>query len=267
MKLDSIAQAYKTLYESANNSMLYESILFEDRVDYLKSKWPTIDSSHDTGAVHRNASDIVDFMANTIDPTKKKTYTQWLVNRYHGGSFRQEDAPRINQALSDFEQHKHHLPVEQRDIGRYKRVSDIQQAVAPFTGKTGEEIATKKMELAAEKPEPGFVKHYEDPNIKIHELTDEETSKRLFGRPRTEWCTAWEGNSCRFNKYTKEDSDKGPLFVVTRKHDNALFQYHPTSNQFMDKNDDPISDKDFATLKPSLHKAWSQNRHLLSMEE
>ena len=222
MKLDQISEMYLQMHAAANSQQLYEEVLMEDRIDYLKSKWPEINTSHDASAVHRKAGDVIDFMAGAIDPTKNKSYTQWLTHRYNSGAFRQEDAPRVKETLQDFEEKKHHLPAEQRDIGRYKKLSDVRDAVAPFAGKTGEDIQRERMASAQPDEEPGFVKHYEDPHIKVHELKDEKTSQRLFGRPRTEWCTAWEGNSCRFKNYVHEDEDKGPLFVVTRKKDNAV---------------------------------------------
>ena len=267
MKLDEIAKAYKALHEAANSTVLYEELLTEDRIDFLKNKWPEIQSGHDTGAVHRKAADIIDFLANKADPTKKKNYTQWIVNRYNSGAFRQEDAPRIHQTLSDFDAAKHHLPVEQRDIGKYSRLSDIALSVAPFAGKDKEQVMADKMAKQSEEQHPGFDKKYEDENITVHHLHNNETSQKLFGRPRTEWCTAWEGNSCRFDHYTKEYENHGPLFVVTRKKDGAVFQYHPTSNQFMDKNDDPINQSDLKTVLPSLHKAWKQDPSLLGHSE
>lgn len=268
MRLDRIAEIYQQLNESANSMVLYEEVLTEDRIDWLKSKYPEINTSHDPSAAHKSSGHVIDFLAGHMDPTKNKSYSQWLVNRYHSGGFRQEDAPRVHQALSDFEQNKKHLAPEQRDIGRYKRVSDVQAAVAPFAGKGDEEIKSQGMAAKQqEEQHPGFEKKYEDENITIHHLTNEDTSKKLFGRPRTEWCTAWEGNSCRFKHYTEHDQDAGPLFVVTRKHDNAVFQYHPTSNQFMDRDDNTIGQEDLNSIKPSLHKAWAQDRSLLAIKE
>lgn len=266
MKLDKIAESYIKIAEGMNSAVLYEEVLMEDRIDFLKAKWPEINTSHDTGAEHRKASDVIDFMANHMDPSKNKQHTQWLVTRYNRGAFRQEDAPRIRDTLSAFDAHKHLLAPEQRDINKYHKVSDIQHAIAPVVGKTGEDMKAQKMASQGD-TEPGFEKKYEDKDITVHQLHDAETSQKLFTAPRTQWCTAYKGDSCRFNYYTKESAEKGPLFVVTRKNDGAVFQYHPTSNQFMDKNDDPISHEDFESIKPGLHTAWAKDRSLLALKD
>lgn len=264
--MDKIAESYRRIVEETHSSALYEEVLMEDRVDFLKSKWPEINSSHDVGAMHRNPRDIIDFMANHVDPSKNKQNTQWLVTRYNRGLFRQEDAPRVRETLSAFDAHKHLLPADRRDLNKYHRVSDVQQAVAPVLGKTGEHLKAEKM-ASQDANEPGFEKRYEDENITIHQLHDADTSQRLFSSPRTEWCTAYKGNSCRFNYYTKDSHERGPLFVVTRKQDGEVFQYHPTSNQFMDKHDDDISTSDLESIKPSLHRAWEQDKSLLSLKD
>ena len=255
MKLDNIAEAYRLLYITANASDLYEVVLTEDRIDYLKSKWPAINTSHDSSAIHRNPSDIIDFLSSEVDPHPKKAYTQWLVNRYHSGGFRQEDAPRVKEILSTFDVRKSGLPEHMRDIGQYRKISDVAHAVSTAT--------TVPAHPSTMDDEPGFKKNFEDSNIKIHELSNTETSQRLFGKPMTEWCTAWHGSSCRFNE-TVHGDEPGPLFVVTRKKDNAVFQYHPTSDQFMDADNNTVEPHDFESMKDSLHTAWSQNPHLLS---
>lgn len=256
MKLDQIASAYRALYESANNQELYEEILEENRIDFLKQKNPSINSSHDAYAQHRSSDAIIDFLANEADPTKNKAHTQWLVNRYHKGAFRQEDAPRVRQALADFDANKNKLPVEQRDIGKYARVSDIEQAVAPHVGTAN----TKAERLMGQGEHPGLEKKFEDDTIKIHRLTDKDTSCKLFGGT-TKWCTASKDKDRNmFDHY----NERGPLHVITRKSDGALFQYHVNTNQFMDANDDEISSKDWESIKPSVHNAWEQDKSLLS---
>lgn len=255
MKLDEIAKAYKALYESSASQQLYEEILEEGRIDFLKQKFPNVNTSHDPYALHKDPHAVIDFLANNVDPSKNKVHTQWLVNQYHRGGFRQEDAGRVRDALVNFDQHKSKLPVEQRDIGRYGRVSDLENAVAPHIGTAN----TKAERIMGQGEMPGLTKKYEDENIKIHHLHDKATSCKVFGG-ETKWCTASKDEDRNmFDHYNSE----GKLHVITRKKDGAVFQYHVNSNQFMDKNDDPISSKDWDSIKDSVHKAWDQDKSLL----
>ena len=255
MKYDAIAKAYQSLHESAVSQELYEEILEENRIDFLKQKFPSVNTSHDPYALHKDPHAVIDFLANHVDPTKNKAHTQWLVNRYHRGAFRQEDAGRVRDALINFDQHNNKLPVEQRDIGKYGKISDLESVVAPHIGTAN----TKAERIMGQQELPGLEKKYEDDNIKIHHLKDKDTSCKVFGG-ETKWCTASKDEDHNmFDHYNSE----GRLHVITRKKDGAVFQYHVNSNQFMDKNDDPISTEDFNSIKDSLHKAWDKDPSLL----
>lgn len=266
---DTFAKAYISMV-TESFEILSEEMLMEDRIDYLKKNVKSINSHHDTFAAHRSPEDIIDFLADKADPSKKKVHTQHLIRMYNGGAFRQEDAPRVRDALSNFDKYKAKLPEDKRDIGKYSRISDIETAVAPHIG-TASTKAEEKQQLKQNLDIPG--KHelkYDDENISIYHVKDEETSQKLYGSKTanqpgvfpTEWCTAWSGSrECQFKNYHSQ----GNLFAVHRKSDGAVFQYHPKTNQFMDRNDDRISSEDFESLKPSLHKAWSKDRSLLDL--
>ena len=84
---------------------LYEQFLIlEDRLNKIKDIFKNkIDTSHDTLAQHKDSDAIVDHFATHADPTQNKAHTQWIVNLYRQGQFRQEDHPRIREALSTFD--------------------------------------------------------------------------------------------------------------------------------------------------------------------
>jgi len=255
---DAIGKAYAALYESKTSTILYEELLTENaKIDFLKNKYPEINTSHDGYAVHRKASDVIDFLA-TVDPTEKKLHTQKLVQMYHAGKFKQEDAPRVSSALQNFESKKSMMPIESRDFGKYKTITELEHATAPYLNQANTLAARRSVN----KDLPGIHTMYDDEHITIKHVGNEASSQKAYGAPVTKWCTAWNTN-CRYNQYNQD----GPLFAVHRKTDGALFQYHPASGDFMDSNDDKISDADFASIKPSLHKAWSENpRQLLHGE-
>lgn len=267
MKYDSYAQSYLNMLRS-NQEVLSEELLMEDRIDYLKKNVKSINSSHDTFALHRETPAIIDFLASEADPSKKKIHTQHLVKMYNAGSFRQEDAPRVHDVLTQFDKYKNKLPLEQRDISKYSRISDIDMAVAPHIG-TAATNAERKEQIKSSLHMPG--KHelkYEDDNIAVYHLKDEATSKELYASKTakkpgvfpTEWCTAWTDNrECKYNDYLS----KGNMFTIHHKPSGDVFQMHPRENQFMDKNDETISDSDFEKIKDSLHKAATKAPEIL----
>lgn len=264
MKYDATSQAYMNMLHSPEQ--LNEDVLMEDKIDFLKSKYPEINTSHDNYGVHRKSADVIDFLAQHADPTKNKSYLPWVVKSYHAGTFQQEDAPRIHDALSSFDKYKSKLAPEQRDINRYRRISDVSNATAHLT-RTSVTRSEERDALQSDPHIPGkHEKLYEDDHIKIYHVADSKTSQKLYAPAKskhpgafpTEWCTAWldEGNRrCRFDDHNKE----GPLFVIHRKSDGEVFQFHPATDQFKDKHDDEIDSKTFASFEPHLGKAISQN--------
>ena len=268
MKYDLFAKAYLSML---NESMEYlsEDMLMEDRIDYLKQNTKPINSSHDRFAVHRNTHDIIDFLANNADPSRNKVYTQHLIKMYHNGAFRQEDAPRVMEALHNFDRYKQRLQPDQKDIKKYSSVADIENVVAPLLG-TG---ATKAEQLSIEHKRlknnlhiPG--KHeltYDDNNISIYHLKDKETAQKLYAQKDANkpgvypcsWCTSYAPPKTEnaFDQHV----ERGNLFVVHRKSDGAVFQFHPSTDQFRDKDNKEISKEDFQSMQDSLEKAWREN--------
>ena len=77
--------------KSELNALLESIFIFEGRIDFLKNKHKDgIDSSHDSLAKHREPHDIIDHFAANADPSKKKVYTQKIVDWYKNKDFRQE---------------------------------------------------------------------------------------------------------------------------------------------------------------------------------
>lgn len=250
--------------------MMNESILLEDRLQYLKDNTKPLSTAHDTHATHKDTPAIIQHFADHGDPTKNKVHTQYLISLYKAGKIRQEDAPAIKETLSHFEKHKPNLTSTEKQLNakNYPSISDVRKVVAPHIGKAVTN-SEKRDELKNNLDQPG--KHelqYEDDKIKIFHLKDKHTAQSIYGStsdPKpgacpTEWCTSRQTKDNMFDHYNKQ----GPLRVVHRKDDGAVFQYHTQSNQFMDKDDNTISDNDLKTIKPSLHKAWETHPKTLS---
>ena len=199
--------------------------LLEDRVDYVKKINPEIDSSHDVYATHRDPGDIVNHFATHADPTAKKTHTQWIVNQYKKGNFRQEDHPRIKTALEGFEKFKGKL--DKKDINQYKSLSDVESAVEPHMGSA----ASHKEEKRQAKIEGAELVHSEN-GLTVHRI-DTHGAAKLYGKG-TKWCTNSD-DPAAYNEYAKD----GPLYVVHTP-DNQKYQFHLPSNQFKDAGDNEI---------------------------
>lgn len=205
--------------------MLMES--GEGRINFLKQKYAdpnSISSDHDSLAQHRTSHDIISHFADHADPSKNKQFTQWIVQRYHEGNFRQEDAGRIKTALAGFAQHQSKLP--HKDLNQYKTLRSVEDAVAPHTG-----TLSGKQEKKLIKAEGADLIH-ENEHSTIHHIKTEEAACQ-YGAG-TKWCTAGR-NDNRFDSYNKE----GPLYVIQGKKDGRKYQYHAASNQFMDEEDEP----------------------------
>jgi hypothetical protein len=234
--------------------MLNKDILLEDRLQYLKDTTKKLDTSHDTTGTHKETSDIVQHFADNGDPTKNKQHTQYAVGLYRNKAIRQEDAGRLKSALGNFEKYKGKLKPEEKvmSIKNYPTISAIEDKVAPHLG-----TMSSKKEAEKTLDQPGHKNVYEDKDIAIYHLTDVDASKNLYGGGHqrggtgTSWCTAARSDANMFKNY----HDKGPLHVIHRKSDGAVFQMHPDSNSFMDAKDNPISAEDFKSIQPAFHKA------------
>lgn len=104
-------------------SQQYLGLLLENRIQFLKDKNPTIDTSHDALAIHDTPSDIIDHFANVGDPSKNKQHTQWILGQYKKKNIRQEDMFRVRPALEHFDKYKSKL--DKKDINQYKTLSEL----------------------------------------------------------------------------------------------------------------------------------------------
>ena len=214
-------------------------MLMEDRVQWLKDNVPEVKSDHDALAAHRDKDAIIDHWASA-DPHPKKAYTQWAVNRYSKGDFRQEDAPRVTTALSNFDRYKGKL--ENKDINHYKSLSDLEDATEPHVGGA----ASNKEAKRAVKDEGADKIHDDGKGLTVHTLKTHEAAC-AYGAG-TKWCTASKNDSHMFDHYNK----MGPIHVVQTP-DDRKYQFHFNSNQFMDEKDQPVKLEDLTKKHPGLH--------------
>lgn len=223
---------------------LFEQLILEGRIDFLKKQYKDkLSTDHDQLAQHQNSDDIIDHFASNADPTGNKIHTQWILNRYREGSIRQEDHPRIREALSNFEKYKAKLP--NKDIGQYKTLSDVEDAVEPHL----DTAVSKRQETKAIKSEGAQLLHSEN-GVTVHDLKTKEAACE-YGKG-TRWCTAATKHNM-FDSYKQQ----GPLyFIRARDHSGSgaikKYQYHPATQQLMDEKDKPVQSSKLIEHNPEI---------------
>ena len=214
----------------------YSSLLLENRIQFLKDKNQTIDTSHDSLAIHQDPSDIIDHFAEVGDPSKNKQHTQWILSQYKKKNIRQEDMYRVRPALEHFDKYKSKL--DKKDINQYKTLSELEHAIRPHIGTA----ATKKEEKQETISKGRTLIHEADDGTKLYRLEPNEDGKKAsisiyggggdLGGTHTSWCTAADSEYNMFNHYSKQQ----PLHVIHTP-DGEVYQAHPETEQLMDRND------------------------------
>ena len=225
--------------------IIEQQLILEDRLDKIKETFKNkINTDHDDYAEHKDSDKIVDHFASYADPTHNKQYTQWIVNRYNQGNFRQEDHPRIRETLANFERYRGRL--DNKDINRYKSLSDVEDALEPHLG----QAASGKEQKKQIKSEGADLVHDDkDLGVTVHHLKTEKAAC-AYGAG-TKWCTAGK-NDNMFNSYNQD----GPIHVI--QHQGRKYQFHTASNQFMDEKDDSVK---FEDVHPDIAKSLAKSDH------
>lgn len=221
-------------YKQLNN------ILLENRLEVLKDKFNDLDTYHDTLAKYKKAHEVVQYFANTADPTSNKKHTQWILNQYKKKNIRQEDSPRIKETLSNFEKHKNKL--QNKDLNSYKHLNDVEDAVEPHI-----DSKSKREEVKDVKHE-GAEKIHDENGVQVHHLKTKEAACKYGGG--TKWCTAAKKNNM-FDDYNSE----GKIYHVKARDENgkmAKYQFHHESGQYMNSKDEDVDLHELVKRNPEL---------------
>lgn len=204
------------------------SVLNEDaRTDFVVNnmRQQLSNVTHDQQARGRTAEDIVDTLKQA-DPTQKKAYLQFLAKLYTKGQFRLEDVARINKELTLYDKIKPKLPVEQRNILSFQKLSDLYNVLKPF--ESPEQDTRSNREVKKENKLEGAKVIIDTPNFKVYEMLTEAACK-LYGKG-TKWCTAGDQDN-QFDNYHKQ----GAIYVIMAG--DRKFQLQMESDQFMEEHD------------------------------
>lgn len=187
-----------------------------------------------------------------MDPTKNKMYTVWLVKEFINFRFRLEDFNRVRDILTQFHELKPRLPVEQRDINRFKTYHELQRLVTQVNNV--EFFKDQKKDLPIKGLNPSeYELLYNGPHGTLVSPATEGAACALS--KGTMWCTGADKNNM-FDYYDNE----GKLFIWKDK--TGKYQFHFEMLQFMDAQDEQIP---WSTIKkwrdshPVLSKLFKDN--------
>lgn len=150
-----------------------------------------------------------------LDPTynperheKKGHYTGWLLTLYRQGGLREEDYKDATEYLTAFEANKRRL--EERDIGRYRTLPDLYDAVMPY-------LAKRKVSRKSLKKNEATKVYVDDEWTVVVPHTWE--ASKLYGSG-TRWCTASTDTDAWFKRYTIN----GELYICIERKGGAKYQ-------------------------------------------
>lgn len=194
--MDPIAKLYK-------QKILTEAT--EDDINRVAKQHPDLDR------------DVIKSYSDNADPKpgKGSRYLDWVVKGHVNGQHAVEDAPRIKDALSDFEKHKSKL--ENKDINQYKHISDVENAVAPHKGVVSNTAANKESTFW-EKPEHHEKIYDNGKGLKVYNTKTKEASQAIYGGGHsaggchTSWCTAARSDRNMYDRYEKKGEN--PLYQI-----------------------------------------------------
>lgn len=202
-------------------------LLSESRIDWLKSQ------GHDPEVVDHYASQ---------DPTKKKLYTQYLVNQHNKGNIT-PDTEGLSDTINRFHENKDRLPKEHKDINKhdFNNLNDLLDKHVPVG--------------IFNHPDTTTVHEDKDNGVSIKTLDSKKAALATRKQFDNSWCTSRDDNLNAFHLYQREDDPvERRLHLI--EHRGKFYQYYP--GHFDD--DFELSDRNniktiFDELHPDLQKS------------
>ena len=186
-------------------------------INAFHRKYPTIDNDSLTRLLMSDPTSVQNSYGSFAG-----RYGVWIAGMYVNGSIKLGDIPELNSALVTYDKNRSQLP-DIKGCGSLGELIDwVKDLSDDFKPVRNQSNAKSNLE-----------KVYEDGTWVVYVPHSHEASRR--GGEGTHWCTA-SGNPYYYNMYSKQ----GPLYINLRKSDNAKFQFHFETMQFMDSNDSPV---------------------------
>ena len=192
----------------------------------------------------------------------KESYAKWEEQKKLGNNFPEptrksqeqiEDFDKIHAILKDFDVMNTKLKV---NINNVKSVAELYKIVndAKNEGISNNSKVNHVIDLVKKSVEKGGEVVFKDSNWVVLIPKTLESSV-VFGSD-TNWCTT-ASNGERYEYYKKEYG--GEYYINVNLKDGSLYQFHFESEQFMDKNDDPIRILDFLNGNMSLFSFYKKH--------
>jgi hypothetical protein len=202
------------------------------------------ETSYSMEGVHDFIREKVQPHLENSDPTPNKQYVQHIARMYgSGGVNRLEDLhARMKPALEKFHDlsKRKIIPVEHRDIGKYKSLSDLEDVVEKHADNLSGKEEDRQYHELMKSPEHSTTEDHPH----FTRITPHTTAAAQHFGKGTRWCTT-DGDDSEhgmFNYY----NNHGPLHVFIPKNPmyaGEKYQYHYSSNQLMDEKDEDAKDK------------------------
>jgi hypothetical protein len=239
--------------------------LLEDRRDFLRGRYlPLITKKLDQLKIPNNLLGKIaampgDFIPEQIfnwlvsrDPTPNRRYLGWILTCAIDRLVPFEDLEYLPDALGQYDELKrtNQLPPEARDINRIRTPSQLDTLL---TSNQQSQVTASEEERQAALEQSRVV--YQDSNWLVV-IPETEQAAQFWGRG-TQWCTAYGDprglhpkRSCQYAEYAPE----GPLVIaINQQQPDERYQFHEASQQYMDRNDEPVDDDHLR----SLVKRWT----------
>lgn len=225
----------KKLFEAqiVDESVYNFSVLLEDRIDFIKQKY-------------KHALDgVVDTVAEQVDPTKNKKYTEWLIDRHLKG----DDIfdPKVKESLGYFDKASsaaHDTNIKNHTVQSLHDVAHI--------------VKHSKQDKDAVQP---LEEIYSDDGVKGYKIPNKETSIAIYGPGKkhgAQWCTSTPTANNRFDYY------EGGKYTMHFPN-GAYMQIHHESGQTKDPSNEEIdlnTDERYKPYRKHIEKFMRQTADL-----
>lgn len=226
----------KTLFEAQiiDESAYNFRLLLEDRIDFIKSKYKhTLDG-------------VVDTVAEHIDPSKNKKYTEWLIDRHLKG----DDIfdPKIKESLGYFDKASssaHDTNIKNHTVQSLHDVAHI--------------VKHSKQDKHAIQP---LQEIYNDDDVKGYKIPNKETSIAIYGPEKkhaARWCTSTPTSNNMFDRY------EGGKYTMHFPN-SAFLQIHHGSGQTKDPSNEEIDLHTDERYKPYAKHIEKFMRHTADLD-
>lgn len=164
-------------------------------------------------------------------------YWKWVLNQWYNEKIiLPEDGHRVKETLENFHKSKNRL--QEKDINKYKSLTDVEQVVEPLLGITSSNKTVNYTNL------PGVeVVTKNGPYVTLKVSDPDSLAELGMG---TKWCTRKDYPECAAYEYIE---DYGYIFIILQD-DRPVAQYTPDYEQIMDVNDEMVEDRKLLNLIP-----------------